>query len=218
MKSVKNNHISILGAGLIGSLLGIFLKKRGLDISVYEKRGDLRDQPTESNGRSINMALSDRGWKALDKIGLTEKIEPYTIPMYGRRIHDEHGNTVLLPYGKDQQAIYSISRQKLNHILEDEAEKLGVKFNFSHKCEDVDISTNVLRFSLPDNQMKMENGGVIIGADGAYSTLRNAIQKQMRFNFTQQYISHGYKELVIPPNADGEFAMDANALHIWPRG
>src|SRR5690606_24503483 len=102
--------------------------------------------------------------------------------------------------------------------LVDEAEKLGVKFNFSHKCEDVDISTNVLRFSLPDNQMKMENGGVIIGADGAYSTLRNAIQKQMRFNFTQQYISHGYKELVIPPNADGEFAMDANALHIWPRG
>lgn len=215
---MKNNDISILGAGLIGSLLGIFLKKRGLDVCIYEKRGDIRHQLSESSGRSINMALSNRGWKALEKIGLKEKVEPFTIPMYGRRIHDEHGHTILLPYGKENQAIFSISRQKLNHLLMDEAEKAGVDFFFNHKCEDIDINSNVLRFSLPDNQMKMEKGGVIIGADGAYSTLRNALQKQIRFNFKQQYISHGYKELTIPANAEGEYAMDANALHIWPRG
>lgn len=214
---MKNNLISLLGAGLIGSLLGIFLKKRGLDVCIYEKRGDIRIRSAYS-GRSINMVLSDRGWKALEKIGLKEKVVPFTIPMYGRRIHDEHGKTTLLPYGKENQAIYSVSRQKLNHLLMDEAEKAGVNFLFDHKCEDIDINTHVLRFSLPDNQMKMEKGGVIIGADGAYSTLRGAFQRQIRLNFKQQYITHGYKELTIPPTAAGEFAMDSNALHIWPRG
>ncbi|MEX2592841.1 MAG: NAD(P)/FAD-dependent oxidoreductase [Anditalea sp.] len=215
---MKNNNISILGAGLIGSLLGIFLKQRGLDVSIYEKRSDLRQHVSEESGRSINMALSDRGWKAIEKVGLKEKVESLTIPMYGRRIHDEHGNTTILPYGKENQAIYSISRLKFNELLTDEAEKAGVNFYFGHKCEDVDTNSHVLRFSLADNQMKMVNGRVIIGADGAYSTLRNAIQKQMRFNSNQQYISHGYKELSIPPTSNDEFAMDPNALHIWPRG
>lgn len=215
---MKNDHISILGAGLIGSLLGIFLKRRGLNVSIYEKRDDFRLQPWTSAGRSINMALSDRGWKALNKIGMGEVIAPHTIPMYGRRVHDEHGKTRLFPYGRENQAIYAISRHSMNRLLADEAEKEGVVFNFNHKCEDVDINTSILRFSLPGNQMKMENGGLILGADGAYSTLRSTFQKQMRFNFKQQYISHGYKELIIPPNEAGEFAMDPNALHIWPRG
>jgi kynurenine 3-monooxygenase len=215
---MKNNNISILGAGLIGSLLGIFLKQRGLDVSIFEKRFDLRQQVSEGFGRSINMALSDRGWKAIEKTGLQQQVKSLTIPMYGRRIHDEHGNTTILPYGKDHQAIYSISRSMFNELLMNEAEKAGVDFQFGHKCEDVDINSHVLRFSLSDGQMKMINGGVIIGADGAYSTLRNAMQKQMRFNSSQHYISHGYKELSIPPTASSEFAMDPNALHIWPRG
>lgn len=215
---MKNNNINILGAGLIGSLLGIYLKKNGLDVSIYEKRADPRRTDSIGASRSINMALSHRGWKAIDKIGLREKVEPLTIPMYGRRIHDEHGKTLLMPYGKEDQAIYSISRQKFNELLIDEAEKAGVKMNFEHQCEDIDIESHVIRFSLSANRMKMEQAGVIIGADGAYSTLRQAIQRQTRFNFKQQYISHGYKELTIPPGADGEFAMDPNALHIWPRG
>lgn len=215
---MKNNNINILGAGLIGSLLGIFLKKNGLDVSIYEKRADSRKIESQGASRSINMALSHRGWKAIDKIGLREKVEPLTIPMYGRRIHDEHGKTVLMPYGKDDQAIYSISRQKFNELLMDQAEMAGVRMHFEHQCEDVDIESHVIRFSLSANRMKMEQAGVIIGADGAYSTLRQAIQRQTRFNFKQQYISHGYKELTIPPTPDGEFAMDPHALHIWPRG
>jgi len=215
---MKNNNISILGAGLIGSLLGIYFRKNGLDVTIYEKRPDSREIAAQGAGRSINMALSDRGWKAIDKLGLREKVQPLTIPMVGRRIHDEHGNTILIPYGKDDQAIYSISRQKFNELLMDEAERAGAVFRFEHQCEDIDINSHVIRFSLPGNQMKMDNAGVIIGADGAYSALRNALQKQTRFNFKQQYISHGYKELTIPPTADGGFAMDPNALHIWPRG
>src|SRR5690606_21995644 len=102
--------------------------------------------------------------------------------------------------------------------LMDEAEEAGVKLNFEHQCEDIDIQNHVIRFSLAGNRMKMEQAGVVIGADGAYSTLRQAIQRQTRFNFKQEYISHGYKELTIPATADGEFAMDPYALHIWPRG
>lgn len=215
---MKTNNISILGAGLIGSLLSIYLKRNGLDVSLYDKRTDSRKIEVLGASRSINMALSDRGWKAIDKIGLREKVEALTIPMVGRRIHDEHGNTHLMSYGKDDQAIYSISRQKFNELLMDEAEAAGVNILFDHQCEDVDINSHVVRFSLPGNQMKMEKFGVIIGADGAYSSLRTAIQKQTRFNLKQQYISHGYKELTIPPTPEGEFAMDANALHIWPRG
>src|SRR5690554_5906332 len=108
---MKNNNISILGAGLIGSLLGIYLRKTGLEVTTYEKRNDPRQKGTGGSGRSINMALSDRGWKSLEQIGLREKVEPMTIPMFGRSIHDEHGNTTFLPYGKKNQAIYSVSRQ-----------------------------------------------------------------------------------------------------------
>lgn len=215
---MKNNNITILGAGLIGSLLGIYLKKNGLNVSIYEKRPDSRSIEQAGAGRSINMALSYRGWKAIDKVGLREKVEPLTIPMYGRRIHDEHGNTRLMPYGKEDQAIYSISRQKFNELLMNEAEKAGARLYFEHQCEDIDIESHVIRFSLSANRMKMEQAGVIIGADGAYSSLRQAIQRQTRLNFKQEYISHGYKELTIPPTPEGDFAMDPYALHIWPRG
>ncbi|MDO9552682.1 MULTISPECIES: FAD-dependent oxidoreductase [Rhodonellum] len=215
---MEKNEISILGAGLIGSLLSIYLKKRGCDVSVYEKRADNRKVGYKEEGRSINMALSDRGWKALEKIGMTEKVAALTIPMYGRRIHDEHGNTSFLPYGKDKQAIYSISRGKFNQLLVEEAENKGVKIFFDHKCESVDLRTNEISFTVPETGTEKIHSKVIIGSDGAYSSLRMAMQKQVRFNFRQEYISHGYKELSIPATAEGEFAMDPNALHIWPRG
>jgi len=215
---MENNNISILGAGLIGSLLGIYLKKRGLDVSIFEKRHDKRGLSPQEEGRSINMALSDRGWKALEKVGLKDKIKDLAIPMYGRRIHDEHGNTTCIPYGKEGEAIYSISRGKFNQILMDEAEKVGVNIFFDHRCEEVNINKKQIRFSIPGWERKKVASSVIIGADGAYSALRGSMQKQERFDFTQNYITHGYKELSIPPTAEGEFAMDPNALHIWPRG
>lgn len=213
-----SQHTSILGAGLIGSLLGVYLKKRGLDVHIYDKRPDWRSLKSSAEGKSINMAISHRGWKALEKAGLRERVEAHTIPMYGRRIHDEHGTTYFQPYGKHDEAIYSISRNILNSVLLDEAEEAGVQLHFEHKVEHVDVVQNKVFFSRPDGLSQEGESSVIIGADGAFSSLRTAMQKQMRFNYRQEYISHGYKELSIPPTADGEFAMDPNALHIWPRG
>lgn len=215
---MKKNEISILGSGLIGSLMSIYLKKRGLDVQVYEKRTDNRRTEYKEEGRSINMALSDRGWKALDKAGLRDKVLPLTIPMYGRKIHDEHGKTTFIPYGKEGQAIYSISRGKFNQLLVEEAEKLGVEVHFDHRVDEIDLRTNEILVTNPEGIQEKIPSNVIIGADGAYSALRNAMLKQVRFDYKQEYISHGYKELTIPATAEGDFAMDPNALHIWPRG
>lgn len=215
---MKKNEISILGSGLIGSLMSIYLKKRGLDVQVYEKRADNRKVEYKEEGRSINMALSDRGWKALDKAGLRDKVLPLTIPMYGRKIHDEHGKTTFIPYGKEGQAIYSISRGRFNQLLVEEAEKLGVEVHFDHRVDEIDLRTNEILVTNPEGIQEKIPSNVIIGADGAYSALRNAMLKQVRFDYKQEYISHGYKELTIPATEAGEFAMDPNALHIWPRG
>jgi kynurenine 3-monooxygenase len=214
---MKNNTITILGAGLIGSLMAIYLKRQGLDVHIYDKRPDKRKSRYSEEGRSINMALSHRGWKSLEKVGLKDKVLPLAIPMYGRKIHDEHGGTTFIPYGKSNQAIYSISRGKFNQLLTEEAERLGAQIHFEHKCQDVDFRSNEITFETKDGLKKLQPE-VIIGADGAYSALRMSMQKQIRFNYRQEYISHGYKELTIPATADGEFAMDPNALHIWPRG
>ena len=215
---MKNNHVSILGAGLIGSLLSVFLRKQGLSVSVFEKLPAVSKSGVEGFGGTVNLSLSDRGRKAIEKVGLGESIEPLIIPMYGSRVHDEHGNTAFIPYGKEGQTIYSINRNSLNQLLIEKAIKEGVRFFYDHKCEDVDLNSHILRFSLRGNKIKMENGEVIIGADGAYSSLRSAFQTQIRLNFTQQYISHGFIELTIPPTASGDYAMDAHALHLWPRG
>ena len=214
---MKKNNITVLGAGLIGSLMAIYLKRQGLDVAVYDKRPDKRKTPYYEGGRSINMALSHRGWKALEQVGLRDKVLPLAIPMYGRKVHDEHGGTTFIPYGKSNQAIYSISRGKFNQLLAEEAERLGAQLHFEYKCVDVDFRSNEITFETPNGEEKL-SPNVIIGADGAYSALRMAMQKQIRFNYKQEYISHGYKELTIPATAAGEFAMDPNALHIWPRG
>jgi kynurenine 3-monooxygenase len=214
---MKKNEITILGAGLIGSLMAIYLRRQGLEVSMYDKRPDKRKNPYSEAGRSINMALSHRGWKSLEQVGLKEKIMPFAIPMYGRKVHDEHGGTTFVPYGKADQAIYSISRGNFNQLLVEEAERLGTVINFEHKCLDVNFRTDEVTFDTPAGEKKL-TPTVVIGADGAYSALRMSMQKQIRFNYRQEYISHGYKELTIPATPSGEFAMDPNALHIWPRG
>jgi len=214
---MKKNEITILGAGLIGSLMAIYLKRQGLDVTVYDKRPDKRKTPYYEGGRSINMALSHRGWKSLEEVGLKDQVLPLSIPMYGRKIHDEHGGTSFIPYGKKDQAIYSISRGKFNQLLAEEAERLGAEFKFEHKCLEVDFPSQKITFETTEGEETLD-APVIIGADGAYSALRLSMQKQIRFNYKQEYISHGYKELTIPATAEGEFAMDPNALHIWPRG
>lgn len=210
--------ISILGAGLVGSLLSIVLAKRNYKVDVFERRSDMRLEKMQS-GRSINLALSDRGWKALESTGIAEDIRKISIPMYGRMIHDENGKLKFLPYGKKDQAIYSVSRAILNCKLMDIAESFSnVDFHFNHKCAGIDFKNKNIRF---ENQTGIENERpfeFIFGADGAFSAARLQMQLQSDlFNYSQFYIQHGYKELNIPA-LNKDWAMDINALHIWPRG
>ncbi len=198
----------------MGSLLSIFLAKRGFEVEVCEKRADPR-RHDKQGGRSINLALSDRGILALEKAGVMEALEHTLIPMKGRMIHNFDGKLSFQPYGKSNQAINSVSRSLLNEVLISEAEKSGVIFSFEHRCEDVDFDNTKAVFSTKSG-MQEKYADVIIGADGAFSALRGKMQHTDRFNYSQDYIPHGYKELSIAGN--GDFKLEPHALHIWPRG
>lgn len=211
-----SKKVTVLGAGLVGSLLSIFLAKRGYKVSTYESRPDYR-KFTGQGGRSINLALSHRGLKALKAVGLEDEIRSKCIPMPGRMIHSIEGNLDFHAYGKEGEFINSISRSGLNQLLLDEAEKVGVDFYFDHRCIDVDYKNTTARFEYEDGKTEIE-ADFLLGADGAYSAMRSSMMRSERFNYEQHYITAGYKELHIPPNAKGEFAIDPNALHIWPRG
>jgi kynurenine 3-monooxygenase len=209
--------ITIIGAGLVGSLLSIYLAKRGYRVSIFERRPDMRKEKI-SAGRSINLALSDRGLLALDKVGLADEIKNISIPMHGRHIHNMDGSTAFQPYGKEGQFINSVSRGTLNMKLMDLAEQHGVQIQFNHKCSAIDWKTNTINFELPGSQPVAHHSQLIFGSDGAFSAARMQHQLQHdKFNYSQYYIDCGYKELTIPPTAAGEFAMEVNALHIWPR-
>lgn len=205
-------NITIIGAGLVGSLLGIYLARRGYKITIYERRPDMRKEKI-SAGRSINLALSDRGLLALEKVGLADEIKKIAIPMHGRFIHNQDGSTAFQPYGRQGQYINSVSRATLNMKLMDLAEQAGVTIHFNHKCDSIDWKNNTIHFEGPSKS----SFDLLFGADGAFSAARLQHQLQHeRFDYQQHYIDCGYKELTIPPRA-GEFAMEVNALHIWPR-
>jgi kynurenine 3-monooxygenase len=209
-------EISILGAGLVGSLLALMLRKRGYTVKVYERRGDIRNA-TLYAGRSINLAMSTRGWRALELAGLKKELEQIAIPMYGREIHDKHGSIIFQEYGSAQQAIYSVSRGELNKTLLQAAEDAGAAFFFNHKCVAVSLDENLMTFDVAGNELKVQSE-FIIGADGAFSALRKEYTLLDRSDYQQSYIEHGYKEFHIPAtNAMGAFAMKKEALHIWPR-
>ena len=216
---MEKEKIVIVGAGLVGSLLASVLAKRGFEVEVYERRPDIRKAELIA-GRSINLALSDRGWKALKLIGIEDEIKSISIPMYGRKMHDLEGNLSYQPYGVDNQAIYSVSRGDLNLRLINFAEKnFGVKFFFDMKCTDINLKENIAHFTHQKTKEKSKvNDSRIFGTDGAFSAVRSRLQKTDRFNYSQFYLEHGYKELVIPANEGGSHKIDKNALHIWPRG
>lgn len=209
-------QVSILGAGLVGSLLSVILRKQGYDVNVYERRPDMRSA-TVAAGRSINLAMSARGWKALDIAGLREDIETIAIPMYGRQLHMPDGAQIFQPYSKNNEAIYSVSRGELNKKLMTLAEQHGASIEFEHRCSKVDVATNKLSFSTPAGDKSVQ-ADILFGADGAFSALRSAYAHMDRVNSSQMYLEYGYKELCIPPAADGSLMMELNALHIWPRG
>lgn len=207
--------IGIIGAGLVGSLLSIYLKKRGYEISVFERRPDMRRKGYEG-GRSINLALSNRGIRALHEVGLEDELRKTAIPMHGRMMHNIAGDLTYQPYGKEGQYINSVSRSGLNRVLMTEAERVGAKLFFEHKVEKVDFEKTTVTFS-QGSTIKSEGFDYIIGSDGAFSAVRGSMQFTDRFDFSQDYIDHGYKELTIPAGRSGRFQMEKNALHIWPR-
>lgn len=216
---MKNNSIIIIGAGLVGSLLSIFLSKRGYKVKIFERRKDMRKEEMIA-GRSINLALSDRGIKALEKVGIMEEISSIAIPMYGRSIHNADGSSAYQPYGKEGQFINSVSRAELNCRLMDMAEANGVQIIFNQKCNTIDWKENIVCFEHGERHgIHEEKADIIFGADGAYSAARLQHQLQHdRFEYHQTYIDFGYKELTIPAGKDGEFVIEKNVLHIWPRG
>jgi len=211
--------VAIIGAGLVGSLQAIYLARKGYQVEVFERRPDMRKIEL-SAGRSINLALSNRGWKALEEANIVEEIKQIAIPMYGRIMHDEKGETTFQAYGKEEEAIFSVSRGELNQKLMNCADSYdNVNFHFNHKCLDVNLDETELKFLLEKNSREVRvKVDRIFATDGAFSAIRKRLQKRDRFNYEQMYLPHGYKELSIPATSDGGFKIDKNALHIWPRG
>ncbi len=210
-RSAKN--IAIVGAGLVGSVMACYLAKRGYQVDLFERRSDPRIENPEG-GRSINLALSNRGWKPLAELGLEDSVKKLIIPMRGRMMHDEEGNLTYQQYGRDGEAINSISRGGLNELLLNHAEEEGIRMHFSQTVVDVDFENGIIHFK---DRMSF-TADVILGADGAYSMLRYQMQRTERFNYSQYFIEYGYKELSIPAGSNGSHLLETNALHIWPRG
>ncbi|MCF6307048.1 MAG: FAD-dependent monooxygenase [Flavobacteriaceae bacterium] len=221
--SVGNKeNILIIGAGLCGSLLALRLGQRGYQVKLVEKRPDLR-KVAQDAGRSINLAFSDRGMKAMRMVGLQKEVKKLCLPMLGRMIHDTKGNKFMSLYsGREDKYINSISRPGLNMILLDAAEELpNVTMFFNQSCQSVDLENTTAIFK--DYNTKKEithSAAIIFGTDGAGSVMRNNmfINKSLRLSFSIDWLSHSYKELTIPATENGEFKTDNNALHIWPRG
>lgn len=210
--------IIIVGAGLAGSVHAILMAKKGYNVKVFERRPDLRNVELKG-GRSINLALSTRGLKALELAGVKEEIESICIPMYGRKMHDIKGNLTFQSYGKEDEAINSVSRGDLNkRLLLNATEYKNVSFFFNHKCEDIDLKTNTAHFTDEHNNQVSHTADYIFGTDGAFSAVRLRMMKTDRFDFSQMYLGHGYKEILLPANEDGTHKLEKNALHIWPRG
>ncbi|PIQ22290.1 MAG: kynurenine 3-monooxygenase [Cytophagales bacterium CG18_big_fil_WC_8_21_14_2_50_42_9] len=215
----KKENVTVMGGGLVGCLLSLYLGKKGYKVDLYERKPDLRKAYKEY-GRSINLALSDRGWKALNGIGIGDDIRKVAIPMYGRMIHDLQGKLSYQPYGQEGQAIYSVSRGGLNIALLDlvEAEH-NITVHFSQHCQSVNLDTNevCLRNSSTGEQTTIQ-ANRLFGVDGAYSLVRYSMQKTPRFEYSQSYLNYGYKELTIAPGPFGRWMLEKEALHIWPRG
>lgn len=217
-----DNKIIVIGAGLCGTLLALRLAQRGYNVVMYERRSDMR-KSNVTVGRSINLALSDRGLRGLALAGIADEILPLVIPMHGRMIHPLGSDQSFVSYsGRQGEWINSISRGGLNKVLLEKAENTGkVSIHFDTECEDVDLATGTiyLKNTLTDHKFRDE-GDAIFGTDGAGSAIRNSMLQQSakyRFDFSQKYLTTGYKELEIPSTIDGGFRLEKNALHIWPR-
>lgn len=215
---MSHNQITLIGAGLAGSLLSIYLAKRGFEVEIFERRPDMRSAEI-SAGRSINLALSVRGLHALEKVGLKERIMQIAIPMKGRMLHSLTGELNLVPYGrKESEVINSVSRAELNMQLMSAAEQQGVEIHFNQKCTGMDFESGELKLhDEVTNQESVTQREIVIGTDGSASAIRNDMARALDGNFTKDDLEHGYKELTLPAGPNGQFLLEKNALHIWPR-
>lgn len=218
----NREKIVVVGAGLCGSLLSLRFAQRGYDVQLVEKRQDMRNEKVDG-GRSINLAFSNRGIKGIKRVGLEEKVNKLCIPMNGRMLHDESGNTQLSKYsGRENEYINSISRSGLNSLLLDELDQYdNVRMYFNSPCKEVDLKKAEVEIENQENQQKTRlSADYLIGTDGAGSVVRKNMQQQRGFLFShsQNFLTHGYKELSFPASKNGDYATYKNALHIWPRG
>ena len=208
--------IAVVGSGLVGSLLAIYLKRAGHTVDVYDRSPDIRT--IQFSGRSINLAMSHRGWRALDEVGLGDEIRQLAVPLDKRAIHLVGQPLAYQYYGKEGESIYSISRGLLNRKMVSLAEAEGVNFFFESRVWDVSLDTATLHTGETERGAWTDlNYDMVFGADGAFSRVRHRMQRQNRFNYSQEFLNMGYKELNIPANADGTHKLDKNSFHIWPR-
>lgn len=216
---MKPEKVHVIGGGLVGALSALFLAQRNFEVELFERRGDMRKGKVEA-GRSINLAVTSRGLKALSEVGLKDDVLKLAIPMKGRVLHDHAGNTTFVPYGqKASEVIYSVSRGELNKLLLTKAgECKGVNLHFNQRLSTCDIEENSYCFTDLGGKEHTEHAKVALATDGAWSVARKAmLEKLMNFDYAQSFEEHGYKELVIPPKESGGFRIEKEALHIWPR-
>ncbi|OYQ39538.1 kynurenine 3-monooxygenase [Flavobacterium cyanobacteriorum] len=208
--------IAVVGSGLVGSLLAIYLKKAGHTVHVFDRSPDIRT--IQFSGRSINLAMSHRGWRAVNDIGIGEEIRKIATPMDKRAIHLVGQPLTYQYYGQEGECIFSISRGVLNRKMISLAEEAGVEFFFNSRIWDVNLTEATLHIGETERgaweDLKYDK---IFGADGAFSRVRHRMQRQSMFNYSQEFLNIGYKELNIPANPDGTHKLDKNSLHIWPR-
>jgi kynurenine 3-monooxygenase len=215
---VPKTKFVLIGSGLAGGLLGAYLGRRGYDVELYEKRAD----PHQGNvvgGRSINLAVSTRGIHALQQLGIADEVLRHAIPMRGRMIHDKSGTLHFAPYDVDPaKCINSIGRAALNTTVIEAAQRYpNVRVSFNHRCTEVDLTDATCSLETESGRVTAR-GDAIVGVDGAFSAVRQSMQEKLeKFEFNESYLAHGYKELTIPPAAEGSWRMEKNALHIWPR-
>jgi len=218
---VPTPRVTVIGAGMSGSLLAIFLARRGFEVDVYERRGDLRCREAGCSGRSIKMTLAERGLQALREIGLESEVMRFCVPLRGRAVHTGQGEVTAQPYGKnDREVILSISRTDLNAVLLDHVGSFpNIRLHFHHRCCEIDRETAAAVFlDERTGETRQVQADFLVGADGAFSVVRQQMQRGLRTDFRQDFLAWGYKELTISARPDGTPGMDPNALHVWPCG